>query len=320
MITSKILHTIKPSLETSIGNITFSFPVCNGSGVWSSSRDELIKLGSSDAGAFVYKSMTIHERSGNPGPRMFMNDFLSLNSMGLPNKGVKYYCDIVNEFRKYNKPQIASIAGCSEEEYFTLFHKINSYPFDAIEVNLSCPNIVGKRVFAYDLDACSRILSKMRSETTKSLGVKLPPYVQRHEIEKMAKQLMVLGIDFVTLINCYPLGAVINADTELVSLKPNNGIGGLGGNALKPIALGQILLYNQYTGGKLNIIGLGGVETGRDVYEFMLAGASAVGIATTLLHEGLSAFTRIKRELITILKNKHISRLKDKIGTVRYWN
>lgn len=304
-------------LKTNIGKLEFELPIFNASGVWCTTEKELIELGKSQAGAIIFKTMTVKPREGNPEPRFYTDKKISINSMGLPNLGVDYYSKIVSNLIKFKKPLFASIAGFSEEEYDYLFDKVNNKPFDAVEINLSCPNLIGKCIFAYDVKTSLRILKKIKSKTKKIIGVKLPPYNDRSQIQMIAEGLVDLGVDFATLINSFPLGCVINYKKEMMMIKPNMGIGGLGGEAIKPISLAQIILFRYYSKGKLDLIGVGGINKGSDIYEYILAGASAVGIATTLQNEGIGVFSRLKNELIKILKKKKIKILKEKIGALK---
>lgn len=305
------------SLKTKIGDLEFYSPIFNASGVWCTTKKELLQLGKSKSGAIVFKTMTVKPREGNPEPRLYIDKKISVNSMGLPNFGVNYYNNIVADLKKYKKPLIASIAGFSEEEYDHLFDKVNNKPYDAVEINLSCPNLVGKCIFAYDARTSLRILKKIKSKTKKIIGVKLPPYNDRGEIERMAEGLVEVGVNFATLVNSVPLGCVIDYKNETMMIKPNMGIGGLGGQIIKPIALAQIVLFRHFSKGKLGLIGVGGVNKGSDIYEYILAGASAVGVATTLQNEGTKVFDRLKKELVEVLRKKKIKELKEKIGSLK---
>lgn len=304
-------------LQTHIRGLTLENPVMNASGIWCTTLEELNQIGHSQSGAIVTKSMTLKERNGNPEPRFAVEEGYSVNSMGLPNPGVDYYCQHVKNLERGGKPVIASIAGFSVQEYTELMARVARQPFDAVEVNLSCPNLESKGIFAYDLETASTILEKLRGMLTAPMGVKLPPYGTRNEISQTAKRFVELGVDFVTLVNSYPLGCAIDADTRKLKIAPNGGVGGLGGKALKPIALGQVLLFAQESDHKLAIIGVGGVDSGRDVIEYLTAGASAVQIATALHTESPSIFKRINKELLLFMKEKHIASLSDIIGTVK---
>ena len=174
-------------------------------------------------------------------------------------------------------------------------------------------------MFAYDPTTSFRVLKKIMKKTKKPVGVKLPPYNDRGEIKKMAEGLVALGVDFVTLINSVPLGAAIDYKKEQMIIKPNMGIGGLGGEGIKPIALAHVILFRHFSKEKLDIIGVGGVNRGSDIYEYILAGASAVGVATSLQKEGPKIFGRLKKELAEILKRKKVSRFDEKIGKLKMY-
>ncbi len=304
------------SMQTTIHSLALDTPLMNAAGVWCTTTDELQAVAAGDTGAVVTKSMTLNPREGNICPRYAADTVCSVNSMGLPNHGVEYYCGGAAALQKSRKPIIASIAGFREEEYSTLLERVCREPFDAVEINLSCPNVEGKEIFAYDLEAASRILERLRAMTDKLLGVKLPPYSRRSEISAVGQRLVDLGINFVTVVNSYPLGTIIDAQTRRLQIVPNGGIGGLGGKALKPIALSHVLLFSQACQGKVAIIGAGGVETGTDVAEYLLAGASAVQVGTALYTEGPSIFERLTSELTQYCDKNGISRIADIIGTV----
>jgi len=294
------------------------FPVFNASGIWCTTKEQLEELGKSEASAIVFKTMTLLARQGNPEPRFFLGNDFSLNSMGLPNLGIDYYCQIVSDLKKYKKPLIASIAGFSKSEFLVLFNKVNNASFDMVEVNLSCPNLEGKGLFAYDLKTSFSILKKIMKKTKKKVGVKLPPYFERETIKKVAQEFLKLKIDFVTLVNSYPLGCYIDVEKEEMVIKPNLGIGGLGGKILQSIALAQVVLFYQYSEGRLPIVAVGGIEEAYDIYRYALAGACAFGIGTRLWSEGPNVFSRLKKELKKLLAQKKVKSLKEKIGKVKF--
>jgi len=294
------------------------FPIFNASGVWCTTKEELESLGKSEASAIVFKTMTLLPREGNPKPRFFLGSNFSINSMGLPNLGVDYYCSISADLRKYKKPLIASIAGFSQKEFLVLFDKVNKASFDMVEVNLSCPNLEGKGLFAYDLKTSFSILKKIMKKTKKKVGIKLPPYFDRETIKKVAEEFLKLKIDFITLVNSYPLGCFIDVKKEAMVIKPNLGIGGLGGGILQPIALAQVVLFYQYTKGSLPIVAVGGIQKASDIYRYALAGASGFALGTQLWTEGPKLFSRLKKELKEFLKKKKVKSLKEKIGKVKF--
>lgn len=305
------------NFETRIGDLRYKFPVSNASGVWCTREDELIEIAKSGAGAVVFKSMTLEPRQGNPEPRFFAGPNFSINSMGLPNLGVDYYCDVVGKMQHYRKPLVASIAGFSAEDFEELCRKVDKYPFHGIEVNLSCPNLVGKGIFAYDIPHALSIVRTLRGTTNKTLGVKLPPYNERAQVQQMAEGLLEAGIEFVTTMNSVPIGLDIDIESETKVIRPNGGMGGLGGPEILHSALGQVRLFYELTEGKIGIIGVGGVKSAEDVYKFILAGASSIQVGTVLAKRGPALFSEIKRDLTTLLNQKGVNDLQDKIGSVQ---
>lgn len=297
---------------------SLNFPIFNASGVWCSSERELVDLVKSQSDEVVFKTMTVKPRLGNPEPRLFIGRDFSVNSMGLPNLGVDKYCQIAEKILKYKKPMTASIAGFSENEFISLTKKVDKAPFTSIELNFSCPNLESKGIFAYDISLSLRLLAKLRKLTKKKLGVKLPPYVQRGDIKTMAEGLLKHNINFVTLINSFPLGCVIDHKKEIMVIKPNDGIGGLGGSIIKPIALSQVVLFRKYLGGKREIIGVGGINSAEDIYEFILAGTRGVGIGTALLKKGPKIFKKLKLDLHRLLIKKKIRNISDKLGKLKF--
>lgn len=307
-------------LKGYIGEIEISPPWMNASGVLCTTEEELAQILKSAAGGAITKTMTLEPREGNPKPRCYWSEFFSINSMGIPNQGIDYYVDAVKRLKVYEKPLIASMAGFKKEEFSLLAKKIEASEFHGVEVNLSCPNVEGKEVFAYDFSLLREILISLRSTISKPMGVKLPPYSRRSQIRQVCKILIESSVDFISLSNSYPLGAAILVDREETVIFPNGGIGGLGGQVFRPIVLGQILLFSRALKGRIPIMGVGGIERGIHIWEHLLAGASLFQIGTCLLKEGPSAFQRIQKEVEELASQKGVSSLQEKCGKVKIPN
>ena len=282
------------------------FPSCfmNASGALCVTREELLVLGRSRAGAIVTKSMTVEARQGNPGPRYYGFPGGSINSMGLPNLGYKAYVELIPELKGFGKPVIASIAGLCEDDFPTIAQAINDAKPDLIEVNLSCPNIPGKPQIGYDADASERLMKRVRKIITVPMGVKLPPYFDPAHHKLMGDVIGRCGVNFLNLINSVGNGLVVDPETETVVIKPKGGFGGLGGTIIKPVALANVRAFWKYFNGKMPIIGTGGVMSGIDAFEHILCGASAVQIGTVLVEKGVQVFTRLEQELAGCLEKK----------------
>jgi dihydroorotate dehydrogenase (fumarate) len=291
-------------LSTTIAGVHFPSCFMNAAGALCVTRDELVALGRSPAGAIVTKSMTIESRQGNPEPRYYGFPGGSINSMGLPNLGYQAYAELIPELKKFGKPVIASVAGLCEDDFPIIAATINAANPDLIEVNLSCPNIPGKPQIGYDPDASERLLKRVRQVITVPMGVKLPPYFDPAHHDLMGKVIGRCDVDFINMINSVGNGLVCDPEREAVVIKPKGGFGGLGGSLIKPVALANVRAFYKIFQGRIPIIGTGGVMTGADAFEHILCGASAVQIGTVLVEEGLDVFGRLESELAVILSKK----------------
>lgn len=285
------------NLSTTIAGVTFPSCFMNASGALCMTREELLALGRSRAGAIVTKSMTVEPRNGNPEPRYYGFPGGSINSMGLPNLGYLAYAELIPELKQFGKPVIASIAGLCEDDFLTMARVINQANPDLIEVNLSCPNIPGKPQIAYDPVDSERLLKRVRPLITVPMGVKLPPYFDPAHHAVMAEVIGRCGVDYLNLINSVGNGLVIDPKRETPVIKPKGGFGGLGGALIKPVALANVRAFWKLLAGRIPIIGTGGVMQGSDAFEHVLCGASAVQVGTVLVEEGLGVFERLEREL-----------------------
>ncbi|HXH85281.1 MAG TPA: dihydroorotate oxidase [Nitrospira sp.] len=291
-------------LSTTIAGITFPSCFMNASGALCVTREELLALGRSHAGAIVTKSMTVESRQGNPAPRYYGFSGGSINSMGLPNLGYKAYAELIPELKRFGKPVIASVAGLCEDDFPTIAQVINEAKPDLIEVNLSCPNIPGKPQIGYDAEASESLMKRVRKVITVPMGVKLPPYFDPAHHKLMGDVIGRCGVDFLNLINSVGNGLVVNSETETVVIKPKGGFGGLGGTIIKPVALANVRAFWKHFEGRMPIIGTGGVMNGVDAFEHFLCGASAVQVGTVLVEEGMEVFKRLEQELAVCLDKK----------------
>lgn len=309
------------SLSTQIGGV--ALPVClyNASGARCTTAQDLQALAQSGAGAVLSKSSTMQFREGNPAPRYYETTLGSINSMGLPNLGHEFYGQHaqVHAALQSGKPYIVSVSGLSLEENVSLIGFYNEAAgIDAIELNLSCPNLPGKPQTGYDFEQVQHVLDAVCPLAKQPLGVKLPPYFDIVHFEQMAAILNRYPLAFVTCINSVGNGLVIDAHTETVVIKPKNGFGGLGGDYVKPTALANVHAFYRLLRPEIGVIGCGGVKTGQDAFEHILCGAVAVQIGTQLMREDTPVFARIASELQTIMQQKGYTRLEDFRGKLRY--
>jgi len=266
-------------LAVKIGKLELKNPVILASGTCGFARELKDLVDINKLGAIVTKTITLEKKEGNPPPRVVEAPSGMLNSIGLDNDGLKdFMFDKVPYLESLKIPVIVSIAGDTVDEFVKLTEETSKVPsIKAIEVNLSCPNVIHKntnfKFLAQDRVATGKIISTLRKTTKHTLIAKLSPNVT--DIKDIAKSAESAGCDAISLINTYP-GMLVDTDT----MKPKLGgiSGGLSGPAIKPLALKCV--WDVYNGVNVPIIGMGGIMDAGDAIEFMLCGASAVQIGT----------------------------------------
>ncbi|KRL01059.1 dihydroorotate oxidase [Liquorilactobacillus capillatus] len=309
------------STATSIAQQKFNNCIMNASGVWCSDEKELTIIDNSAAGTFVTKSGTLQPREGNPSPRYFETSWGSINSMGLPNRGLDYYLDFVQKLQqqKRQKHYFISCTGFNVQEDLLLLKKITDADFKGIvELNLSCPNVPGKPQTGYDFATVDMILKNVFENYAGPLGVKLPPYFDIVHFNQMAQILNKYPLAYINCVNSIGNGLYIDDEKEQVVIKPKNGFGGIGGDYIKPTALANVHAFYQRLDPKIQIIGTGGIKNGQDVFEHILCGASMVQVGTALMKEGPDIFERLTQELKTIMQAKGYSKIADFKGKLKY--
>ena len=303
--------------KTEIAGVKLNSYVFNAAGAKDVTYEELTAIAKSSSCAITMKSCTIEPRKGNEEPRYRDIPYGSINSMGLPNLGFEEYVKISSMLKQFSKPVIASIAGLCREDYITMLSAFQESDVDLIEVNLSCPNIKGKPQVAYDFEQCEEIIGEISNIGIKPIGVKLPPYYDFVHHEMMADIIRKHKISFVTLINSIGNALFIDAEQETPVIKPRGGFGGLGGHYIKPVALANVRRFYELLPKNISIIGCGGIYTGIDAFEFLLAGASAVQLGTVFMHEGINCFGRIDSELRQIMERKGYTSIDDVKGKLK---
>jgi len=310
----------------SINLINRDLPTCifNASGPRCTTLEELMPLAQSEYTAITLsKSCTLEPREGNPLPRYYENDQLTINSTGLANQGYQYYEKIsgVLNYLNHRKPFMVSVAGLNQANNLTIVDHMNqSSAVAAIELNLSCPNVIGKPQTGYDLEASEDLLRKvfdLSSTGETPIGLKMPPYFDPVQITNMADLLSNFPISFITCINSLGNGLVLDPDTESVTIKPKNGLGGIGGSVVKPFALSNVYQFRQALHSSVDIIGCGGISTGTDAFEHILVGATAVQVGSTFMRDGVDCFQRITHELTDLMKQKGYTELDQFRGQVK---
>ncbi|EOT42525.1 dihydroorotate oxidase [Enterococcus dispar] len=306
-------------LTTNFLDFDFDNPFMNASGVHCMTTSELDELAVSNAGAYIMKSATPEKRDGNPAPRYFDVPLGSINSMGLPNLGFKYYLEYaLQQQERTERPLFFSVAGMSVAENIAMLKEIEASDFKGVtELNLSCPNVPGKPQVAYDFELTDKTLSRIFEFFTKPLGVKLPPYFDMAHFDQMAAILNKYPLTYVNSINSIGNGLYIDPTSDQVVIKPKDGFGGIGGEYVKPTALANVRAFYTRLKPEIKIIGTGGIITGQDAYEHLLCGATMLQVGTQLQKEGPMIFDRLQEELTAIMKAKGYKTIADFRGQLK---
>ena len=304
--------TIPVDLSTTLGNAWFPTPIFTASGCASSGKELAQFFPLKDIGAVVTKSVMTKPRHGRPTPRMAETPSGMLNSIGLQGPGIdSFLANDVPWLLEQKARVIVSIAGETIEEYSTLARKLRSVSgLSAVEVNISCPNVENRGlVFACDPDASRRVIDGVRKTIGGELPIiaKLSPDVT--DLAAIAKGVVDAGADALALINTV-LGMVINLDT----MKPHLGgkTGGLSGPAIRPVAVRAIYQVHAALP-NIPILGMGGVASGRDALELILAGASGVSVGTASFGNPTALIT-IQKELRDLLAARGFATVQQAIG------
>ena len=259
--------------KVNFAGIEMKNPVTVASGTFGYGREyaEFFDLGK--LGAVITKGTSLKPKSGNKPSRVCETASGMLNSIGLQNPGVEYFVNNDLPFlRKFDTKIIVNACGSSIDEYVELCKILNSLDIDGVELNLSCPNVKeGCMAFGNTYEGVKKVTSEVRKVLDKPLIVKLTPNVT--DIAGIAKGVEDGGADAVSLIN-----TLLAMKIDIYKRKPMlaNNTGGLSGPAIKPVAVRMVYQVAQAV--KIPIMGLGGIMTGEDAIEFMLAGATTVSI------------------------------------------
>ncbi len=238
-----------------------------------------------DVGAVCLKGTTARPRLGNPPHRVYETPAGMLNAIGLQNPGVDVVVDEILPQLDFSETRfIANVSGSSVEEYGEVTARFDDSPIDAIEVNISCPNVKeGGVAFGNDPDMSARVVEACRAATEKPLIIKLSP--NQTDIAENARRCIEAGADAFAVINTL-MGMAIDIESRTPIIGNNQG--GLSGPAIKPVALLKVHQVAQVCRPHgIPIIGQGGVASAEDALEFLIAGATAVGVGTALFYDPL---------------------------------
>jgi dihydroorotate dehydrogenase (NAD+) catalytic subunit len=303
-------------MRTNLSWFQLPNPILTASGCAASGKELQQFFDVGELGAVVTKSIMSRPRSGRPTPRMAETPSGMLNSIGLQGPGIDEF--IKNDLawlQKHGARTVVSIAGGHTDEFVEVTRKLRGHSaVSMIEVNISCPNVESRgQVFACDALASARVVGAVRRAADPAVPVfaKLSPDVT--DITLIARACADAGVDGFSLINTL-LGMVIDTDTMAPAL---GGVtGGLSGPAIRPVAVRCVWQVRQALP-HLPILGMGGIRTGLDALQFILAGASAVSVGTTVFGDP-TAPMRILRELEQALDERGFATLGEAIGKAHY--
>lgn len=288
-------------------------PIILASGILGASATLLKRAGEAGAGAVTAKSCGPAPRAGHPNPVALDWGGGLINAIGLSNPGAEEQVGLLAEARAMLEPLgvplIASIFAGTVEQFAEVARSVARAQPHLIEVNISCPNVGDEfgTPFAGTCQSAAAVTSAVKSAVTLPIAIKLAPNVP--DIGRIAAAVVEAGADAITAINTMP-GMIIDAEAGRPVL--SNRVGGISGPALKPIALRCVYEIAQAV--HVPIISTGGVTTGRDAAEMLMAGATAVGVGSAVWYRGMAALGEIGAELEAFMKNENYSRLADMRG------
>lgn len=264
------------NMQVNLGGLIMPNPVTDASGTFAAGHEYAAYCDVLRMGAVTTKGVSLNGWEGNDAPRIAETPSGMLNSIGLQNPGVAHLCEVdLPWIKSQGVPAIVNVSGHSLEEYVAVVEALEADgQADAYEINISCPNVdAGGLTFGTHVPSVEAVVGACRAAATKPMIVKLSPNVT--DITEIARAAEASGADAISLINTL-LGMAIDAKTRRPKLA--RVVGGLSGPAVKPVALRMV--WQCHNAVKIPILGMGGIMTGEDAIEFMLAGATAIAVGT----------------------------------------
>ncbi|UCF13808.1 MAG: dihydroorotate dehydrogenase [Thermoplasmatales archaeon] len=295
-------------ITTKIAGIRLKNPTILASGIMDEDAGSMKRIIECDAGAIVTKSIGLNAREGYPNPTVIELDYGILNAMGLPNPGIKQYQQEIVQLKNSKTPVIGSIYGAITKEFIELAKKMEDYSVTALELNLSCPHAKSYGLeLGCDPKLVQEITSSVKDQVSIPVFVKISPNVTN--IVKIAKAAEDGNADAIVAINTVK---GMKIDLELGKPILSNKIGGYSGMAIKPIGIRCV--YDIAKNINIPIIGVGGITTGEDALEYIMAGASAVQIGSGVYYRGLDIFKKVCVEIGQLMKAYGYKNLPEIIG------
>lgn len=300
-------------LTVTFCGVAFRNPLVLASGVLGVTASSMRNVVEHGAGGVTTKSLWLTEHRGHPNPVIITTEHYMLNAVGVPDAGIEKAKEELAAYNKGKKaPIIANIIAGKVSDFGEIAEEISKLKPDLIEVNISCPNVeheFGKPFACSSADAAA-VTKHVKKSTKIPVVVKLSPNVT--DLVEIAKSVADAGADGFCVMNTIGPGMAIDIDTCQPILA--NKVGGLSGPAIKPLAVKHV--HDVYKATGLPIIGTGGIMTGRDAVEIMMAGATLVGVGTAVYYRGIWVFKKITDEMNEWLTKQKIKRVKDIIAMV----
>lgn len=300
-------------LSVKVAGVTFPNPVIAASGTYGFGDEYSPLYPLNRLGGISCKGTTINKKLGNPPPRIAETTAGMLNSIGLQNPGVEAFVDYyLPDLKKNGNVIIANIAGAELDDYRRVAQRLDSTDVDMLELNISCPNVKqGGATWGTTCEGAAAVTKAVRNVTKKPVMVKLTPNVTN--ITEIAKAVEAEGADCLSLINTL-LGMRIDIRTKRPIL--HNNVGGFSGPAIFPVAVRMV--WQVANAVNIDVVGMGGISTGEDAVEMMMAGAKAVQVGTAVFtdpYAPLKIIDGIERYMI----ENNIESLSEISGSVNPW-
>jgi len=281
------------------------------SGIMDEDAGSMKRIIQCGAGAIVTKSIGLQLRKGYPNPTIIELEYGMLNAMGLPNPGIEHFGEEISQLRQSKTPIIGSIYGANATEFIELGQKMEDYGASAIELNLSCPHAkkYGLEVGS-DPKLIQIITSSVKVNTNIPVFVKLSPNVTN--ISEIAQAAETGNADAIVAINTVK---AMKIDLDLRRPILSNKIGGYSGKAIKPIGIRCVFEIAKKV--KIPIIGVGGITTGEDAIEYIMAGASAIQIGSGIYYREIDVFQKIVKEMTEWLHSNSIKKISEIVGVAQ---
>ena len=298
-------------LGVNIAGVQLKNPIMTASGTFGSGKDFEPHVDINKIGCVVVKGVANKEWLGNPAPRIVETYGGMINAVGLQNPGIDQFIrEDIPFLRQYDTKIAVNLAGRTIEEYVEVAEKLKYADVDLLELNISCPNVKeGGVAFGIDPNMAMKVTEAVKKVAGQPLIVKLSPNVT--DITEIARAVEAGGADAISLINTL-IGTRIDVHKQKFILSTKQG--GLSGPAIKPVAVRMV--YQVANAVNLPIVGMGGIMTGEDAIEFMMAGANAIAVGTANLIDP-SATMKILDEMMIFMQNKGIENINDIVGIVK---